>query len=218
MRLDFYFDFISPYAFLAWTEIRDVAARHGADLHLHPVVFAALLSQGSTKGPAEIPAKRAFLVRDVMRIAARRGLSMGFPQPHPFRPITALRLALPGERQADRIDAIFRAGWQQGADLGDPASLAGALDAAGLDGEALVAGTKAPEAKAALHDSTAAAIERGVFGVPTMIAGDELIWGCDRIADLESVLDGSDPLDKARADAIIATPYGVRRPTEESPS
>jgi 2-hydroxychromene-2-carboxylate isomerase len=96
-------------------------------------------------------------------------------------------------------------------DLGSPEALVAALDARGLDGRGLLARASAPAAKEALRQETAAAIARGVFGVPTMMAGDTLLWGNDRLEHLTLVLDGRDPLDRARAAELLArTPSAVR--------
>ena len=213
--LDFYFDFISPYAYLAWknprTGPRALAARHGIELALHPVLFAGLLERWGQLGPAESPAKRAFLVKDVMRHAAREGLPFTYPLHHPFNPLTLLRLALPavsGARQAEVIDALFDVVWASGRDLADPGVIASAL---GPDGSRLLARTRDDDVKAALRAETDAAIGRDVFGVPTFIVRGELFWGSDRAADVEQFLAGNDPIDHALAQAIIARPVGTAR-------
>ncbi len=214
--LDFYFDFISPYAYLAWanprTGPRALAARHGQSLAIHPVLFAGLLARWGQLGPAEIPPKRAFLVKDVMRHAALESIPVAFPALHPFNPLTLLRLALPGPDQIAIIDALFDLAWVAGGDPADPVAIAAALTARGLAGDALVARTREPEAKAALVHATEDAAARGVFGVPTFIAGDELFWGSDRASDVERYLAGNDPVDHELAAAVIARPLGTVRP------
>jgi 2-hydroxychromene-2-carboxylate isomerase len=215
--LAFYFDFISPYAYLAWqnprTGPRALAARHGRALALHPVLFAGLLDRWGQLGPAEIPPKRAFLVRDVMRQAAVDSIPLRYPDVHPFNPLTLLRLALSdvaGARQADVIDVLFALAWNRGAPI-DDAAITGALDAIGLPGAALLARTREDAVKAALKQSTDAAVDRGVFGVPTFIVDDELIWGSDRATDVDRFLAGHDPVDRALAAAITARPLGPGR-------
>ena len=213
-RVEFFFDFISPYSYLAWPRVRALCARRGLDLVLHPVLFAALLDHAGQLGPAEIPDKRAWLVQDCLRLAALDGVPFTFPAHHPFNPLTALRMALPivaGEEQEAVVGVIWDAGWRAGVDLGSPEALVVALDARGLDGRRHLARASEPAAKDALREETAAAIARGVFGVPTMIAGDTLFWGNDRLEHLALVLDGRDPLDRARAAELLArTPSAVR--------
>ena len=218
MSLDFYFDFISPYAYLAWrnprTGPRALAARHGLALTLHPVLFAGLLERFGQLGPAEIPAKRAFLVRDVLRHAARESIPLVYPRVHPFQPVTLLRLALVegcGARQCDVIDALFELAWASGHDLSDPAVVAAALARRGLDGEALLARTRDDDVKAALRRETDEAAARDVFGVPTFVAGGELFWGSDRADDVDRFLAGDDPVDPAVVREILARPMGIAR-------
>ena len=116
--LELYFDFISPYAYLAWQNPRSgpraLAVRHGVELVIRPVLFAALLEHGGQLGPAEIPAKRAFLVKDVLRQAALEGIPLTYPPIHPFNPLTLLRLALvevSGAQQVAAIDALYALVW-----------------------------------------------------------------------------------------------------------
>ena len=109
-RVDLYFDFISPYAYFGWVQIRALCAKKGAALVAHPVLFAGLLNHWGQLGPAEIPPKRRFLFSDGVRIAKLHGLPFLGPRFHPFNPLTALRAALPevaGERQHDVIDTLF---------------------------------------------------------------------------------------------------------------
>jgi len=215
--LELYFDFISPYAYLAWQNPRSgpraLAVRHGVELVIRPVLFAALLEHGGQLGPAEIPAKRAFLVKDVLRQAALEGIPLTYPPIHPFNPLTLLRLALvevSGAQQVAAIDALFALVWGRGEPL-DDAAIARALDAAGLDGARLLARTRDDDVKAALRRETEIAIARGVFGVPTFVARGELFWGSDRLADVDRHLAGHDPVDQALAAAIIARAPGPAR-------
>jgi 2-hydroxychromene-2-carboxylate isomerase len=219
VHLDFWFDFISPYAYFAWLRIRDVASETGATLRLRPVALAALLDHHGQLGPAEIPAKREHTLKDVARYAAAHGLELRGPATHPFNPLTALRCSLPevaGDQQAEVIDALFRAGWSDGADLGDPEAIARALSAAGLDGPALVARTREAAVKQALIEEGRAAIARGVFGVPMMDADGELIWGNDRMAWVTLRLQGRDPLPSG-VQALLDRPAGARRPGARRP-
>jgi 2-hydroxychromene-2-carboxylate isomerase len=215
MRLDFYFDFLSPYAFLAWKRLSVLSARDGLELGLHPILFAGLLKRWGQLGPAEIPPKREFAFRDVFRFAARHGIPMTLPATHPFNPVTALRAALPlvaGDRQAEVVDALFSLAWQQGGDLGSAEAVRGALDALGLDGAALLANASSVEAKETLRAATLAAAERGVFGVPSYLADGELFWGNDRLDDALAKLRGEDPLDTAAFQrALDQLPGGARR-------
>ncbi|MFY0540842.1 DsbA family protein [Nannocystis pusilla] len=113
----------------------------------------------------------------------------------PVQSLTAQRaiLAAAPEQRAAATTAIARAGWGEGAELGDPAVLVAALGRAGLPGAALVARAGDPDIKAGLVAATEQAIALGVFGVPSFLVRGELVWGQDRLRDVEAVLAGRDP-------------------------
>lgn len=193
----FHFDFISPYAFLAWTQIRGIAARSGRTVEPVPVLFAALLDAHGTKGPAEIPAKRRYLFKDIARKAHRLGVQGVRPPPaHPFRPLLALRIAsLPNTLDVRErvIDALYAAVWTKARAIDTAEGVSAILGEAGLDGAALVAAAQTTGAKARLREATDAAIRKGVFGVPTVLDGDEMFWGTDSLDDLAAHLRGELP-------------------------
>ena len=220
--IDFYFDYLSPYAYLASLEIPRVCERHGAELRLHPVLFAGLLGHWGQLGPAEIPPKGRHAMRECRRYAALHDIPLRSPVYHPFNPLTALRASLAevaGDGQGLAMLAIFDLGWRSGGDMGDSSQIASALDTAGLDGKKLVGRTHEPEIKELLRRETEEAVERDVFGIPTMIAGDELFWGLDQIRYLELHLEGRDPLGSVRSDQMgtrgpSAWRRGIRRTRE----
>ncbi|HSN30241.1 MAG TPA: 2-hydroxychromene-2-carboxylate isomerase [Kofleriaceae bacterium] len=189
--LRFHFDFISPYAYLAWTQIHALAERHGRAVEPVPVLFAALLDHHGTKGPAEIPAKRRYLMFDVVRKARALGVPIGPPPAHPFNPLLALRVAsLPMELRTRRalIDRLYAAAWSgEARDLESPAVVAALAREAGLDRDVL-AEAATPDAKARLRQQTEQAIADGVFGVPTVLGDGEPFWGVDALPDLERFL------------------------------
>lgn len=195
--LDFYFDYISHNAYLAWTQVHALAARHRRELRPVPVVFGALLSRWGQLGPAEVRPKARWMVRDVARKALRLGVPLAPPHSHPFNPLLALRVTCQVEETEARrrlIDALFRAAWAEGRDVTSPQVVAATASEAGLDGHALVAGAAQSEVKEQLRRLTEEAADRGVFGVPTMIADGELFWGFDDFTHLEAFLRGEDPL------------------------
>jgi len=193
----FYFDFLSPYAYIAWTQIHALAARHGAEVVPRPTLLAALLADGATRGPAEIPKKRVYVFKDTFRTAKILGLPFGLPRSHPWNPLLALRIAgLPRSPAVQRatIDALFAGSWGGGlVALDDEAEVRQCLDAAGLDGAACVEEAKGAPAKERLRASTEDALANGVFGVPTACFGGEPFWGYDAFAHLELALRGEDP-------------------------
>lgn len=193
----FYFDFISPYAFLAWTQIRKIASESGRSVEPVPVLFAALLDAHGQKGPAEIPAKRRYLFKDIARKAHRLGVASVAPPPaHPFNPLAALRVAslpsAPATREAI-IDALYTAAWTRREAIDTADAVSRVLSEVGLDGPSLVAEAQTPAAKERLRVATDVAIQRGIFGVPAVLDGEELFWGTDSLPDLESHLRGELP-------------------------
>ena len=215
-EVEFYFDFISVYAYFAWKRIGSVCGPRGVVVKPRPVLFAGLLNHWGQLGPAEIGPKRTYVFKSCLRYAHHHGIPLVGPATHPFHPVAALRLAMMevcGGDQDKVISALFDAGWGRGIDLGDKAALVGALDEAGLEGGALLAATEAPEVKAGLRANTAEAIARGVFGVPAIFAGDELFWGNDSLEDLGHWLDGEDPITDAHVEAFLSKPRGADRPS-----
>lgn len=212
----FFFDFISPYAYVAWTQIHRVVEARGRVVEPVPVLFAGLLDAHGQKGPAEIPAKRAYVFKDVTRKAHALGLPPLEPPPsHPFNPLLALRLCtLPMAADARRrlIDALYAAVWAGGGGVDSLERVRAVLERLGLDADVMLAAATSPEAKIALKVNTDGAIAAGVFGVPTMIADGELFWGVDALPHLEAFLDGRDPIDAAALERWKGiTPSATRR-------
>ena len=218
----FSFDFVSPNAYLAWTQLPAIAARHGRAVEPVPVLFAGLLEAHGQLGPAEVPPKIRWMTRNNLRKAALLGVELNPPAFHPFNPLLALRASsLPLETAARRamIDALFRAVWVRGLHVGESSVVAEIADEIGLVGATIVADAQAPASKARVREQTDAAIARGVFGVPTMEVEGELFWGFDDLPHLERFLAGHDPIDAtswqrwaggSRASAARARPRPAR--------
>jgi 2-hydroxychromene-2-carboxylate isomerase len=192
----FHFDYISPYAYLAWTKIHALADRNAVSVEPVPILFAALLNHHGQKGPAEIPAKRTYTFKDIVRRAHQHGVPIARPPAHPFNPLLALRatLAVPEEKRRAMVDGLYTATWGTGTGVEDPKSIAAVANAIGLDGEAIVARAGSGEIKDALKRATERAIAEGVFGVPTMQVGKEIFWGLESFDLLERHLAGNDPI------------------------
>ena len=196
-QIRFHFDFLSPYAYLAWTQLHALADRTGASVEPAPVLLAGLLNHHGQKGPAEIPAKRIYVFKDTLRRAALLGVPIAPPPSHPFNPLLALRavLAAPEDNKRALVDALFAATWGHAAEKGveRPEVVRAAARAAGIDADLVELASTQP-IKDALRASTEEAIAAGVFGVPTMRVGGELFWGLDSLDLLELHLRGEDPL------------------------
>ncbi|HKE13971.1 MAG TPA: 2-hydroxychromene-2-carboxylate isomerase [Kofleriaceae bacterium] len=204
----FLFDYLSPYAYIAWTQVHALAGRYGRTVEPVPILFAALLGAHGHKGPAEIPPKRLYTFKHVLRLASRFGIPLSPPPSHPFNPLLALRvssLPMPDETRRALVDRLYAATWAGGPGVEDPATVARLAGEAGLDGAAAVEQARSDEAKARLRAQTEAALAAGAFGVPTFLVGRELFWGCDSMPDVELHLRGEDPV----SDATIARWAGL---------
>ena len=213
--LEFYFDYISPNAHLAWPQARRIAARFGRRFEPRPILFAALLQAYEQTGPAEIKPKMNWMMRNCLRKAERLHIALRAPASHPFNPLLALRVtqALAGSaQQIAVIDALFAAAWAESRDVSDPDTVAQVLEACGCDAAQVMEQAQSDEIKLSLRGATDDAIARGVFGVPTVIVGDELFFGFDDLPWLERYLDGDDRFDVAELDAWLAVqPSAWRR-------
>jgi 2-hydroxychromene-2-carboxylate isomerase len=194
--IELFFDFISPYSYLAWTQTRASSARVGREIEPRPVLFAGILNALGTKGPAEVPARRAYVMKDILRAAHRVGVTVVPPPAHPFNPLPSLRVAaldLERDLRWRIIDALFAATWAGGNGIDTAEKIGAVLRQIGADDVKLLQRAQEPEAKERLRRNTDEAIARGAFGVPTFFVGDEMFFGFDSLPWLEAFLRGEDP-------------------------
>jgi 2-hydroxychromene-2-carboxylate isomerase len=195
-RLELFYDFACPYAYLASTQIEAIAARTGAELVWRPMLLGGVFKAiGTADGPSFGPAKARLNHLDMHRAADHLGVPLCMPPMHPSRTVLALRATLAAEADAPRAThALFRAYWVLGRDLSRPEVVRDALAETGLDGAALVARAEDSAIKEALRARTDEAVARGVFGAPTCIVttedGSQLFWGQDRLFLVEKALGG----------------------------
>jgi 2-hydroxychromene-2-carboxylate isomerase len=198
----YYFDCISPYAWLAWRPLNAIAIKNNIEVVPVPVVFAGLLNANGQLGPAEIPHKRMFLIKDVMRRAATQNLVFNVPEYHPFNPLVSLRVAsldMPNETRINLTGRLLDAVWMRGENISDPSVVAAVASSVGLDGEWCVQQARdSVELKERLRRQTNDAVAAGVFGVPTTGVGVELFWGSemDTMEHIGAAIQGIDPVDR----------------------
>lgn len=213
-RIQFHFDYLSPYSYLAWHQLREVAARHDLRVQAEPTLLAALLNHWGHKGPGEIPSKRLYMFKDCLRTAAALGIPFAPPFAHPFNPLASLRatlLEMDEDIRGDLVTRLFAATWADSLDVSSPEVVARICADAGVP-DAL-ARIQDPAVKQRLHDASSEAISLGVFGVPTMIVDGELFWGMDSLAHLERYLRGEDPVrpeDEVKWRAVPITAHRQR--------
>jgi 2-hydroxychromene-2-carboxylate isomerase len=195
--LRFCLDYLSPYAYLAWTRMPALAARHGRVLEPVPVLLAGLLNALGTVGPAEIPPKRVYVFKHTSRIAHEFGVPLVPPPSHPFNPLLALRVTAAVEDLEARsrlVSALFASTWGGGKGAETPEAVSAAIQAAGLDAPALLAAAQTPEVKDRVRRNTEEALAAGAFGVPSVLVDGEMFFGVDSLGHLERFLRGEDPL------------------------
>lgn len=205
-RLTFWFDPISPFAYLAFERLPQVLAGSTYEVQYRPLLFASLLKHWGQKGPAEIEPKRAWTFRQVAWLAQHHGIALQAPVQHPFNPLPLLRLLLAAGPNRQTVEAVFRHVWVGGGDATDPArldeltrQLAPVRDPTGDD------------VKLELRRASDDALARGLFGVPTVELDGRLFWGLDGLDMVAAAVRGDAWFDGAAWDEAGAARPGVVR-------
>jgi 2-hydroxychromene-2-carboxylate isomerase len=207
IKVSWVFDIISPFAYLGFRDLARLPT--GVEVRFVPVLLAAMLAHFGQMGPAEIPPKRRFTYRFVLWRARRAGIALRFPPAHPFNPLAALRLVIAAGSDARAAGTVLDAVFRDGRDLSDPAVLA---ELGGTLGVAdAVRAVSEPKVKEQLRQNTEWAIGRGVFGVPTLLIGDELFWGQDAFGMALDYLASPEAFADPQMRAADTLPVGVTR-------
>lgn len=195
--LEFFFDYISPTAYVAQAIVPGVIERTGATLKLRPMFLGGVMQATGNRPPGMVPAKGKYLGIDLARCTKRYGLPYHLNPNFPMmntRPLTGatIRLTDDPEQQMKLFEAAWTHIWGRpdGIDVGDEAQFKAAFGGEGLDADALWALGTDPETKAMLRANTEEAVARGAFGAPTFFVGDEIFFGHDRLDYAEEALMG----------------------------
>jgi len=200
-----YFDFVSPFAYIALQRLPEVAA----DIEYRPVLFAGLLAHWGQKGPAELPTKRLWTYRYCQWLADELNIPFRFPAQHPYNPLHHLRLAIAAGATPPAVRRIFEAVWTTGADAADSGAFAALCRELNVAPDAV----SAPAVKDALRANTDEAVRRGIFGVPTFEVEGELFWGVDGIDFLKAYLEDPAILQTDQMRRLATLPVGAQRKT-----
>ncbi len=184
--VEFFFDFGSPASYLAWTQLPDLCARHGAELRFRPMLLGGVFQATGNASPISVPAKGRYTLIDFQRFARRYGVTFTLSPHFPINTLTLMRGACAYQLRAPEqfetyVKAMFEALWTRQRNLADPAVVAETLTEAGLDAQAFATWVAEDEVKAALKAATEEAVKRGVFGAPTCFVGGEMYFGQDRL-------------------------------------
>ena len=194
--IEFIFDFGSPNAYLSHKVLPEIAARTGAEVKLIPCLLGGIFKLTGNQAPftafGNIKGKLDYEQLELRRFVAKHSLSRFAPNPYfPMNTLLMMRGMIAAQRAgvADAyLDAVLAGMWEDGRKMDDPEVVQAVLDAAGLDGRALLEATQDPEVKAELVANTEAAVTRGVFGIPTYFVGDEMFFGKERLGQVEECL------------------------------
>ncbi len=203
--IHWYFDFISPFAYLALRKVERLSTRF--QICYHPVLFAGLLEHWGNKGPAEIDPKRVWTYRWCTWKAASERIPFRFPAAHPFNPLPYLRLAIAADNEPTAVRAIFEGLWNTGADPADEHVLLEMIGNLGIEPASLGSAS----VKEQLRRNTAEAAEQGIFGVPTLAIDGEIFWGLDGMDFAQACLDDDALLTNDEMIRVSRLPVGLAR-------
>lgn len=190
-KLEFYYDISSPYAYLAAMLVDEFAEEMGLVAEWKPFLLGGVFQATGNEMPAKVPAKAAYMPKDLAMHAEMFGIPFRFPKAFPIRTIPHLRALIDVKRahgdeaSSDLAVELYAAYWGEGRDITQPDIFAEVAEDAGFDAESLLAANDKPENKQALIDSTNDAVARGAFGAPTFFIGDAMFWGHDRFDLME---------------------------------
>jgi 2-hydroxychromene-2-carboxylate isomerase len=192
--VDFYFEFASPYGYLASQRIDGIGARCGREVRWHPMMLGAAFKLTGAQPLMHTPLKGDYMMHDLPRFARLLDVPFKAPPVMPANSLAASRACVwleeDGADLATRLaKAIFAAHWGEGRDIGDPEQVADIAEGIGIDRARLLAAVADPAIKQRLKDRTNAAIERGVFGSPFIFVDGESFWGADRLDQVEAWLE-----------------------------
>jgi len=181
---DFYFDFVSPYSFLAHKEIRKIEDRIKIKIIYKPMLLGGLHNLHGIKAPAFIPAKAKHMVRDCKLIAERNSVKFKFNTYFPIKSLNLMRGVLVAEEDNIKnyyIDSIFNTIWQDGLNMNDDNIIQKVLKNININPKTFSLRSTSSLIKDSLRKKTSEAYEKGIFGAPTFVSNNKIFWGQDRI-------------------------------------
>ena len=181
---DFYFDFVSPYSFLAHKEIIKIEKKNSVKIKYKPILLGGLHNLHGIKAPAFIPAKAKHMIRDCKLIAEKNKIKFKFNSYFPIRSLNLMRGVLVAEEDNYKsyyIDGIFNAIWQDGLNMNDENIIQKILKNLNINPTTFLLRSASSSIKDSLKKRTNEAYEKGIFGAPTFVSNNKVFWGQDRI-------------------------------------
>ena len=195
-KVDFYFDFASPNAYLSHKVMQSIKERTGAEVNYIPVLLGGIFKETNNKPPMEqffgVKNKNEYQNIEMQRFIERHDLHSFKMNPHfPVISLQIIRGAIAAENDGyleDYIDKVLVHMWEEPKKMDDPEVIHSAFEESGLNANKLMEQIQDPDVKAKLIANTEAAVERGVFGIPTFFVGDEMFFGKDKLWEVEELL------------------------------
>jgi len=186
-QIDFYFDVVSPYSYVASTLIENVVAHNSAKLNWKPILLGGVFKAiEGIIAPGLVPVKKPYLIKDLERLTTFYKIPFNMPTDFPIRTVLAMRVlsSLPPEKIPQSASTLFKAYWSDNKDIADPEILSKLIDSYSVERASI------QEIKDILFQTTEEAVKRGVFGAPTFFVGNEMFFGHDRINLINEHLQG----------------------------
>ena len=189
-QLEFFFEFSSPFGYVASELVEEFAERLGLEIVWKPFLMGAVFKVVGTRPLLEVPLKGDYALKDLTRTARLHDVPYEHPPGFPLMPVSACRAAQwalenAPEKRVDLIHAILRHAFAEGGDFGKAETVASIAQSVGIDREALLSGIRDPDLKARLREDVQATLDRGVFGSPFFIYDGEPFWGVDHMGQME---------------------------------
>jgi 2-hydroxychromene-2-carboxylate isomerase len=190
---EYWFDFGSPAAYLAFTQIPKLEAETHSKAVYRPMLLGGVFQATGNQSPASVPAKGAYTFKDFDRFAKRYGVPFNHNPHFPINTLLLMRGAVGLQAQDPSrfmayCSAMFNAIWVASLNMNDPGVVGATLQKAGFDPQALLTLANEPNTKEALKTATQEAVTRGAFGAPTFFVGNQMFWGQDRLDFVKEAL------------------------------
>jgi 2-hydroxychromene-2-carboxylate isomerase len=192
-KVEFYYDFSSPYTYIASMRIEKICEDNGAELEWKPFLLGGVFNEIGSTPALQIDNKFSYIKNDTIDSAKHYGVDFKFPEFFPLNSVRSMRGAFAAQEKGKLVEynhEMFRLYWTQGVDLSKAEILGEAVSKIGIDAEWFVNRIAEQEIKDKLRDETNIAIERGVFGAPTMFLNEKMFWGNDRLDFVDDYLKG----------------------------
>ena len=181
---DFYFDFISPYAFIAHNKIKKIEKDYMFKINYQPILLGGLHNLHEIKAPAFIPSKAKFMIRDCKMVAEKNKINFKFNSYFPIKSLNLMRGVLVAEEDGVKdnyIDEIFNSIWKNGLNMNDESVIDKVLKNFNINPKTFLLRVQSQNIKDTLRQKTEEAFRKGIFGAPTFIAKNKIFWGQDRL-------------------------------------